>query len=49
MRFIQRVVYTQSEACISAHGRHWNSKIGRGYEPDIVFEIAKALIDSMPL
>ena len=32
-----------------AHGRHWNPKIGRGYEPGDVFDIAKALIDSMPL
>ena len=32
-----------------AHGRHWNPKIGRGYEPGDVFDIAKALIDSIPL
>ena len=31
-----------------AHGRHWHPKLGRGYSPDDVFEIAKALIRSMP-
>ena len=32
-----------------AHGRHWNPKLGRGYTPGDVFDIAKALVDSIPL
>jgi hypothetical protein len=32
-----------------AHGRHWHPKVRRGYAPNDVFDIAKALIDSIPL
>jgi hypothetical protein len=32
-----------------AHGRHWHPKLGRGYAPGDVFDIARALIDSIPL
>ncbi len=31
-----------------AHGRHWHPKLGRGYEPGDVFDISRALIDSIP-
>lgn len=31
-----------------AHGRHWHPKLGRGYAPGDVFDIAKALIGSIP-
>jgi hypothetical protein len=31
-----------------AHGRHWRPRIGRGYAPDDVFEIARVMIDSIP-
>ena len=31
-----------------AHGRHWHPKLGRGYEPGDVFDIARALIESIP-
>jgi hypothetical protein len=31
-----------------AHGRHWHPKLGRGYAPGDVFDIARALIDSIP-
>ena len=32
-----------------AHGRHWHPKLGRGYSPNDVFDIAKALIRSIPI
>lgn len=31
-----------------AHGRHWYPKLGRGYAPGDVFDISRALIDSIP-
>ena len=31
-----------------AHGRHWHPKLGRGYAPGDVFDIARALIESIP-
>jgi hypothetical protein len=31
-----------------AHGRHWHPKLGRGYAPSDVFDISRALIDSIP-
>jgi len=31
-----------------AHGRHWGPKLGRGYAPGDVFDISRALIDSIP-
>jgi hypothetical protein len=31
-----------------AHGRHWHPKLGRGYALGDVFDIARALIDSIP-
>lgn len=31
-----------------AHGRHWSPKLGRGYTPNDVFDISRALIDSFP-
>jgi len=31
-----------------AHGRHWQPKLGRGYAPGDVFDIARALIESIP-
>ena len=31
-----------------AHGRHWHPKLGQGYTPGDVFDIARALIDSIP-
>ena len=31
-----------------AHGRHWHPKLGRGYAPNDVLDIAKALIASIP-
>jgi hypothetical protein len=31
-----------------AHGRYWHPKLGRDYAPGDVFDIAKALIDSIP-
>lgn len=30
-----------------AHGRHWHPKLGRGYTPNDVFDISRALIDSI--
>lgn len=30
-----------------AHGRYWNLKAGRGYTPNDVFDISRALLDSM--
>ncbi len=31
-----------------AHGRHWHPKLGRGYAPSDVFDISRALINSIP-
>jgi hypothetical protein len=31
-----------------AHGRHWHPKLGRGYTPNDVFDVSRALIDSIP-
>lgn len=31
-----------------AHGRHWHPRLGRGYAPSDVFDISRALIDSIP-
>jgi hypothetical protein len=31
-----------------AHGRYWSPKLGRGYTPQVVFDISKALILSIP-
>lgn len=31
-----------------AHGRHWHPKLGRGYVPGDVFDITRALIESIP-
>jgi hypothetical protein len=31
-----------------AHGRHWHPKLGRGYTPEDVLDIARELIDSIP-
>jgi hypothetical protein len=31
-----------------AHGRYWSPKLGRRYKPGDVFDIARALIDSIP-
>jgi len=31
-----------------AHGRHWHPKLGQNYSPGDVFDISKALIDSIP-
>lgn len=31
-----------------AHGRHWHPKLGRGYAPTDVFDIARDLIDTIP-
>jgi len=31
-----------------AHGRHWHPKLGRGYAPSDVFDISRALIQSIP-
>jgi hypothetical protein len=31
-----------------AHGRHWRPKLGRGYSHGDVFDIARALIESIP-
>ena len=31
-----------------AHGRHWHPKLGRGYAPTDVFDISRALSDSIP-
>jgi hypothetical protein len=31
-----------------AHGRYWHPKLGRGYAPGDVFDIVRALIDSIP-
>jgi hypothetical protein len=31
-----------------AHGRHWHPKLGRGYAPADVFDIARDLIDTIP-
>ncbi len=31
-----------------AHGRHWHPKLGRGYAPSDIFDISRALIDSIP-
>jgi hypothetical protein len=31
-----------------AHGRYWHPKLGRGYTPGDVFDISRALIDSIP-
>jgi len=32
-----------------AHGRHWHPKLGRDYTPEYVFDVAKALIQSIPV
>ena len=32
-----------------AHGRHWHPKLGRVYAPGDVFDIARALIESIPI
>ena len=31
-----------------AHGRYWPPRLGRDFTPDSVFDISKALIDSIP-
>jgi hypothetical protein len=31
-----------------AHGRHWHPKLGSGYTPNDVFDVSRALIDSIP-
>jgi hypothetical protein len=31
-----------------AHGKQWHPKLGRGYDPGDVFDISRALIDSIP-
>jgi hypothetical protein len=30
-----------------AHGRHWHPKLGRSYTPELVYDVARALIDSI--
>jgi len=32
-----------------AHGRHWHPKLGQNYAPGDVFDIARALLDTIPL
>lgn len=31
-----------------AHGRHWHPKLGRGYTPDLVLDIVRDLVASIP-
>ena len=31
-----------------AHGRHWHPKLGRDYTPDIVLDIVRELVESIP-
>jgi len=31
-----------------AHGRYWHPKLGRGYAPNDVFDIVRALLDEIP-
>ena len=31
-----------------AHGRYWAPKLGQSYTPQVVFDISKSLIDSIP-
>jgi hypothetical protein len=31
-----------------AHGRWWQPKLGRNYTPQIVFDVSRVLIESIP-